>query len=243
MDVAGDPRRSCGDPAGWIAIDGPAAAGKTTAARLVAERLGYLYVDTGAMYRALTLKVLKVGMPLRSGSLRPLLAATSVSLVTNAGFTPRVFLDGCDVTAAIRCREVTARVSQVSAVPEVREAMVRLQRRIACRHAVVMEGRDVGTVVLPQAKTKVFLTAARRERARRRLKDFLRSGHEATFLGQYLALMRRDRLDSRRAHSPLKMSPDAVLIDTTLLAPDNVADCIVSLHQRGGGGLVPWTRT
>lgn len=219
-----------------MAIDGPGASGKTTAARLVAARLGYLYVDTGATYRALTLKVLRLGTPLAAGSLSSLAVSTCVSLGVSAEGSSLVFLDGQDVTSAIRSPAVTAWVSAVSADPDVRRAMAGLQRELAAGGRVVMEGRDIGTVVLPGAATKVFLTAARWERARRRARDLRLAGHEAGVLGQYFALRRRDGLDRTRADSPLRIAPGAVLIDTTLLGPDEVAECIVALHQRGPGG-------
>lgn len=219
-----------------VAIDGPAAAGKTTAARLVAARLGYLYVDTGAMYRALTLKFLRLGMPFREASLSSLAACTQVGLAAGPGESLRVFLDCREVGDAIRSPAVTAWVSPVSAAPEVRRAMAGLQRALAAKGPVVMEGRDIGTVVLPGARTKVFLTASRQERARRRARDLRAAGRAASVLGQYLALRRRDGFDRHRAHAPLSLAPDAVLIDTTLLSPDDVAECIAALHERGAGG-------
>lgn len=227
-------RRPIGAGSRCVAIDGPAAAGKTTAAGLVAARLGYMYVDTGAMYRALTLKVLRLGMPLETASLNTIAACTQVLLAADTNADPRVYLDGEHVGDKIRGPEVTAWVSRVSAHPVIRCAMVALQRALASEGGVVMEGRDIGTVVLPEAATKVFLTASRQERARRRAADLRRQGHRAEVSAQYFALRRRDGFDRRRAHSPLKLASDAVLIDTTLLAPDEVAEWIIALHRRDG---------
>jgi cytidylate kinase len=221
-----------------VAIDGPAGAGKTTVARIVAAKLGYLYVDTGAMYRAVTLRVLRTGAPLVRDSLQPLVSSLDLRLLDGhrGSGEPRVLLDGEDVSQAIRCAAVTGWVSAVSADPAVRRAMVGLQRALAGAGGVVMEGRDIGTVVLPEAGTKVFLTAARRERARRRAKELARQGRPASVLQQYLAIRRRDRLDMSRPDSPLRTAADATIVDTTLLGPEEVAACVLALHSLGRKG-------
>lgn len=221
-----------------IAIDGPAGSGKTTVARLVAARLGYIYVDTGAMYRAVTLRFLQQGIPLGSPALlEQVLSSLSIRLgVTPAqGITP-VWLDNVDVSLAIRSVQVTRWVSPVSALPVVRRAMVRIQRELAASGCLVMEGRDITTVVLPDATTKIFLTAALRERAQRRAKELRAQGRTTSRLEQYWALRRRDRYDSTRADSPLSLSSTATIVDTTLLTPQEAADCIVALHLVNTGG-------
>lgn len=226
--------------AGSIAIDGPAGAGKTTVARLVARNLGLLYVDTGAMYRAITLKVLKSGAPLCPATLRDLLRSTAVHLsMTPGGAESKVYLDGEDVTRAIRSSWVNRWVSAVSARPEVRQEMQRLQRRLAARSSVVMEGRDIGTVVMPDAGTKVFLTAARRERVFRRTRELRGAGIRTSALQQFIDLGRRDRLDRGREDSPLRPAWDATVIDSTLISPEEVSECIIALHnsRRDGGSL------
>lgn len=231
--AAGAARRSFS-----IAIDGPAGSGKTTVAKLVAARLGYTYVDTGAMYRAVTLRFLKQGIPLApDDALEQVLSALSIRLgLTPAeGVTP-VWLDNVVVSQAIRSAQVTKWVSPVSALPVVRRAMVRIQSELAASGCLVMEGRDITTVVLPDATTKIFLTAALRERAQRRAKELRSQGHRTTRLQQYWAIRRRDHYDRTRADSPLTLASTATVVDTTLLTPDDAADCIVALHLVNTGG-------
>ena len=229
-------------PDAWpasIAIDGPAGSGKTTVARLVAARLGYLYVDTGAMYRAVTLRVLRQGAALAEESLTPLLADVRLrlGLAAEAGLTP-VWLDNQRVDGLIRGAQVTRHVSAVSAHHLVRRAMVALQREIGNGVPVVMEGRDIGTVVLPGATTKVLLTASLAERARRRARETVARGTKTTPMAQYWALRRRDRFDRTRADSPLRLAPGATVVDSTRLGPAEVADRIVVLHAAHTGGCV-----
>jgi len=163
-----------------IAIDGPAASGKSTTARLVAGRLGYLHVDTGAMYRAMTYKVLAAGIdPGETGRVADLARETGITISETDG-KAEVFLDGVDVGGRIRTPEVTRAVSQVSSVAAVRELMVREQRRLAATGGVVLEGRDIGTVVLPDADVKIFLVADETERARRRQRELREKDVEVT---------------------------------------------------------------
>lgn len=218
-----------------IAIDGPAGSGKTTVARLLAEQLGYVYVDTGAMYRAVTLRLLQQGAPFEQD--RSILAAVIADLnvklgLTSSGQAAPVWLDNVDVSRPIRSAAVTGLVSAVSADPAVRQAMVRLQREMAANGRVVMEGRDIGTVVLPNAITKVLLTAALRERAQRRAKELRGRGLPASRMAQYWAIRRRDQLDRNRTDSPLALAADATVVDSTLLGPAEVVAVIVALHQR-----------
>lgn len=211
-----------------IAIDGPAGAGKSTVARLVAERLGYLYIDTGAMYRALTFKALRLGCDLDdAGGLAALARQTEIRLASGGSGEPRVFLDGSEVTEAIRTPEVNRGVSLVARVPEVREALVELQRALADEGNVVMDGRDIGTVVLPEAEHKFFLTATLAERARRRGRDLVAQGYAASAPEIEAEMARRDRLDSERAASPLRQAEDAEAVDTTARSIGEVVDLIL----------------
>jgi cytidylate kinase len=210
-----------------IAIDGPAGAGKSTVARAVATALGYEYLDTGAMYRAVALAALENEVdPHDGGRLRDL--ARSLEIVA----TPeRVTIDGRDVTARIRDADVTEIAPSISARPEVREALVALQRDAAAAGDVVMEGRDIGSAAVPDAELKVFLTASLEERARRRVRQ-LGLPEDRDNLERYrLSIEARDATDSSRASSPLVRPPDAVLIDSTGLTLDEVVDQIVSLAR------------
>ncbi|RKY66005.1 MAG: (d)CMP kinase [Candidatus Latescibacterota bacterium] len=212
-----------------VAIDGPAASGKSTTARLVAERLGYRWVDTGAMYRALALKVVREKIkPWEEGRLREMLGRTEVRLEEGDGGL-RVLLDGEDVTDLVRSPEVTRAVSWVCALPFVREAMVQLQRRMAAGGGVVMEGRDIGTVVVPDAEVKVFLDADVRERARRRWRELREKGMDVSLEDVERELEERDRKDSAREHSPLRRAPDAILVDTTNLSVEEQVERIVRM--------------
>ncbi|WP_424236045.1 (d)CMP kinase [Bhargavaea ginsengi] len=212
-----------------IAIDGPAAAGKSTIAKLVAEKLGYTYIDTGAMYRALTYKAIGAGIDLdKAAEVEALLPGTEIVLKAGAdGQT--VWLDGSDVSTEIRTTPVTNGVSAVSAHAGVRTYMVDAQRRMAEEGGVVMDGRDIGTAVLPDAELKVFMTASVEERARRRHAENLRRGFDSSLeqLAGEIAL--RDKKDSEREVSPLVQAEDAVLLDTTALSINEAADAILEL--------------
>lgn len=198
-----------------IAIDGPAGAGKSTVARQVAERLGYMYVDTGAMYRAMALAMLRARVPLEDpAAVERCAAEVPFEVDVSSGIT-RVFLQGEDVTGQIRTPEVSRIVSAVAAVPGVRRRLVKLQRRLAERGGIVMDGRDIGTVVLPGADVKIFLTASLEERARRRWREWWQAGRTDDMEDVRRSLEERDRLDSARDESPLRVAPDAVVIDTT----------------------------
>ena len=215
-----------------IAIDGPAGTGKSTLARLLAGRLGGAYLDTGAMYRVATLRVLRSGIdPADRDAVAEATAELPLEIGTDAG-AERVLLDGEDVGSAIRSAEVTAAVSAVSAVPEVRTNLVELQRRLASGGGtVVLEGRDIGTVVLPDAEVKVFLTASAEVRARRRTEQDLAAGRPAVYEEVLAAVVERDRQDSSRETSPLRAADDAVVVDTSDLTLEEVLDELVALAE------------
>lgn len=214
-----------------IAIDGPAASGKSTTARLVAGRLGYLHVDTGGMYRAMTLKVLRAGIdPADTAAIDALAAGTTIT-VAAVGGREGIGLDGEDVSDAIRSPEVTRAVSQVSAVRSVRELMVREQRRLAANGAVVLEGRDIGSVVLPGADVKIFLVADPAERARRRRKELLARGVDIPLAELEREIRERDRRDSSREISPLKKADGAVEVDTSSLTVDEQVGRILAVVE------------
>ncbi|MBC7254038.1 MAG: (d)CMP kinase [Actinobacteria bacterium] len=219
-----------------IAIDGPAGAGKSTVARSLSRRLHLPYLDTGAMYRALTLKALRQRLDLEDGpGLAEMARGTDMRGEYRRGMRPpyRFFLDGEDVTAAIRSREVSAHVSQVSSHPEVRREMVRKQRACAQEGGLVAEGRDVGTVVFPRADFKFFITASLKERARRRYREMRREGYPVTLKAVEQEMLRRDHLDSTRKVNPLRRAPDAVVIDTTGMSVSQVVSEILGVVGSG----------
>ena len=214
-----------------ITIDGPAGAGKSTVAQKVAARLGLIYVDSGATYRAAALKVLESGIdPQDELAVAKLISATGVQVTTKDG-EPRVLIDGNDVTVRLRTPEVTLAAAQVSRLLEVRTKLIEIQRAFARGRGVVMEGRDIGTVVFPQAQLKIFLKADVEERARRRLKQDTRESREATLEKTAYEIGRRDQLDAERKISPLMPAADAVEIDSTHLQADEVVEQILTLAQ------------
>jgi cytidylate kinase len=215
-----------------VAIDGPAGSGKSTTARLVARRLGYRHIDTGAMYRAVALKALREGAdPEDGGACGALAASMQITFDDSAGGGQTVYADGVDVTDDIRTPEVTRAVSPVSAHPSVRAAMVRCQRELAEAGGAVLEGRDIGTVVLPSAEVKVYLVAAAGVRAMRRLKDLQEQGVDTTVEEVEEDLVRRDEYDSGRETSPLKRAVGSVQVDTSDLTVDGQVAQIADITQ------------
>lgn len=215
-----------------IAIDGPAASGKSTTAKLVARRLGYLHIDTGAMYRAITLRVLEEKIALDDvKSIRSVAERSKVRL-ERIDHANRVLLDGRDVTKEIRSREVTRAVSMISSYQPVRDVLVREQRRIAKNGGVVLEGRDIGTVVLPKADLKIFMVASAGERATRRKKELEQSG---TIVDRHVLeeeILERDRKDTMRAASPLQKAADAIELDTSLLTIDQQVEFVIAKAKK-----------
>ena len=215
-----------------IAIDGPAASGKSTTAELVARRLGYLHLDTGAMYRAVTLGVLKGGIDVADRPAVEEFARTSALIVEAGGSEGnRILLNGEDMTAEIRSPKVTKNVSAISSYGAVRSVLVREQRKMAEQGGIVLEGRDIGTVVLPDAELKIFMVATVSERAKRRRKDLLKAGIEVQEEELVRDIEERDRKDSTRDVSPLKMAPDAIKVDTSNMTIDEQVTFIVNKAQ------------
>lgn len=210
-----------------IAIDGPAGSGKSTTARLVAQKLGYIYIDTGAMYRALTLKVIESGIdPNDESSIIKIAENTKIELTyENGNF--KIILDGKDVSEKIRTPEVTSLVSIVSAHPKLRDIMVKKQRELGKNGGVVMDGRDIGTVVFPEADLKIFMTADVRERAKRRQKELEAQGFNVEIEKLIKEIEERDRFDSTREVGPLKKADDAIEIDTTNLTIDEQVELVL----------------
>ena len=212
-----------------IAIDGPAASGKSTVGRLVAKRLGYLYLDTGAMYRALTLKAIERGVDLENErALIDLARKTQIDLKVGRGGELKVFLGQRDVTHEIRAPRITNEVFYIAKVGGVRERMVNLQREIGQKKNIVIEGRDIGTVVFPQADKKFYLDAHFKERARRRYKELCQSGRSVRLENVEEELCIRDEKDRTREVGPLKTAFDAIHLDATHLTIEEVVDRICS---------------
>ncbi|MEA2625362.1 MAG: CMP/dCMP kinase [Candidatus Binatota bacterium] len=219
-----------------VAIDGPAGAGKSTIGALVAERLGYLFLDTGAMYRAVALAAMRRGIDPDDGPKLTELAKSVRIMIgpptKQDGRAYTVLLDGSDVTWEIRSMDVDRIVSQVARVSGVRDAMVEQQRTLAGQGRVVMVGRDIGTVVLPNAERKIFLTASASERARRREEELASRGERRARQDLLHEILRRDQLDTERAVSPLKAADDAIIVQTDGLSVRQALDNVLAAIQR-----------
>ncbi|MEA0552127.1 (d)CMP kinase [Lysinibacillus irui] len=214
-----------------IAIDGPAGAGKSTIAKIVAEALGFTYIDTGAMYRAVTYKAMQQNIHLDDEAKLAEMLMTSTIELKPSPQGQLVFLDGRNVSAEIRSNEVTSSVSQVAAHAKVRELLVAQQQKLAANGGVVMDGRDIATHVLKDAELKIFMSATVEERARRRLIDNQKRGIDSSLekLQEEIAL--RDKKDSEREASPLIQAEDAIFLDTTALSIDDAAQAILKLAE------------
>ncbi len=214
-----------------VAIDGPAGAGKSTMAKRVAEALGFLYVDTGAIYRTVGLAARRAGVEDSAGT-AALLPGLKVALDYGADGLQHMYLNGEDVTAEIRRPEISLYASRVSAIPEVRSFLLQKQRDLAATRNVVMDGRDIGTVVLPNADVKIFLTAAPEERARRRHAELLERGMDSTYENVLADLTERDQNDMNRPVAPLRRAEDAVQVDTTGISLEDSFTLLLDTIQR-----------
>lgn len=215
-----------------IAIDGPSGAGKSTLARALAKALGYLYVDTGAIYRTVGLQASRTGVdPEDRDGVVALLPGLDIRLGYGEDGVQRMFLNGEDVSQAIRQHEISRYASGVSALPEVRAFLLDRQRQLAAEQDVVMDGRDIGTVVLPQADVKIFLTAAPEARARRRWLELQQRGDQTDYETVLRDVIDRDEKDTNRATAPLRQAEDAVLADTTQLDLEQSLDLLISIAK------------
>jgi cytidylate kinase len=214
-----------------IAIDGPSGAGKSTVARLLAERLGYIFIDTGAMYRAIAWKAKKEGVPLNEESLKIICSTTEINLKRVSGRT-RVFVDDKDVTEEIRTPEIGMMASTVSAFPCVRERLLELQRSMGRNGGIVMEGRDIGTVIFPDAEIKFFLDATIDERGKRRHLDLLSREIKDEPERVTEEIKKRDEADSKRALAPLRRADDSIYIDSTKMSMDDVIEVMLKEIER-----------
>ena len=215
-----------------VAIDGPAGAGKSSIAKILARTLGFIYVDTGALYRAIGLYTLRKGVGIRdTDGIIALLPEIDVD-IRYVGEEQHVFLNGEDVNGLIRTEEVSMAASAVSAVPEVRTFLLETQRGLARRYSVVMDGRDIGTVILPDAACKIFLTASPEVRARRRYDQLVEKGQEADYEAVLADLIRRDYDDSHREVAPLKLAEDGIEVDTSDLTLQESIDLVIETAKK-----------
>ncbi len=215
-----------------VAIDGPAGAGKSTISKKVASALGYVYIDTGAMYRTVGLKAVKCGIDTKDEKgVTSILDGLDID-IRHEGVEQHIYLDGENVSDKIRTPEISMAASNVSAIPAVRVAMVDMQRKLAENHDVVMDGRDIGSFVLPNAEIKIFLTASPEARAKRRYNELIGKGESVSFEDVYNDMVQRDKNDSTRAVSPLVVAEGATVIDTSKLNLEESVEAVIS-HVRG----------
>jgi len=212
-----------------IAIDGPAGAGKSTIAKIIAQTLGFLYIDTGAMYRALTQKVLSQNVDITDTKrIIELARSLTIDLINNPDGSLKILMDGKDVSREIREPRITRHVSDIAKIKEVRQVMLQLQRELGERGNSILDGRDIGTVVFPDAEKKFYLDAHFSERVNRRHKELNESGNDVTWDSVESDLSNRDTIDSTREHAPLKQAHDAIYVDTTDLNIQQVVEKVLS---------------
>ncbi len=211
-----------------VAIDGPAGSGKSTISKIIAKKLGFTYLDTGAMYRMITYYALTNNLDLDNNEVVEKMLLDAKLDINGENF----YLNGADISKEIRGVEVTQNVSKVASIKIVREKLVDLQREISKGKRVILDGRDIGTVVFPNANLKVFLNASAEERAKRRLKDFAEKGIEQNYEDVLKDIIKRDKMDSERKESPLKKASDAVEIDTSNMGIEGVCETIIGLIQK-----------
>lgn len=214
-----------------IAIDGPGGAGKSTIAKALSKKLNYIYVDTGALYRAIGLYIYRLGINTKDAeAVSSKLKEINLELKHIDG-EQKVFLNGEDVSTEIRLPEMSMAASNISAIPKVREFLLNLQRDIAVHNNIIMDGRDIGTVILPNAQVKIYLTASPERRAQRRYKELIEKGMEVTFEKVLSDIIERDRNDMNREVAPLKMADDAVLVDSDNMNAAEVMERIIEIMQ------------
>ncbi len=220
-----------------VAIDGPSGAGKSTIARAAAARFGFIYVDTGAIYRTVGLAAARAGLPLGAEQdVLKLLPGLDIAFGYGEDGAQHMYLNGEDVSGLIRTPEISMRASEVSAMPEVRACLLDMQRKMAESHSVIMDGRDIGTVVLPNASLKIFLTASPERRAERRYLELREKGATDSYDEVLRDIIKRDKNDSSRAAAPLKRADDAIEVDTSELTLDESVERICALISDRTGG-------
>ena len=220
-----------------IAIDGPAAVGKSTMGKLIARELGFLYIDTGAIYRAITWKVLKNNININDENIISNLVSNTCVTIEKANCKSlndyyHIFIDGEDVTEEIRNPRIDQNVSQIARLPKIRKQLIYLQRKLAEKGDIVMEGRDIGSVILPQADIKFYFTASEEERIKRRYKELMDKGYSIDYKEVKKQIIQRDKIDSKRKYAPLIKAKDAILIDSTEKSIEEVKDNILKIIKK-----------
>ena len=220
-----------------IAIDGPAAVGKSTMGKLIARELGFLYIDTGAIYRAITWKVLKSNISLNDENIISNLVSNTCVTIEKANCKSlndyyHIFVDGEDITEEIRNPRIDQNVSQIARLPKIRKQLIYLQRKLAEKGNIVMEGRDIGSVILPQSDIKFYFTASEEERIKRRYKELIDKGYSIDYEEVKKQIIQRDKIDSKRKSAPLIKAKDAILIDSTEKSIEEVKDNILKIIKK-----------
>ena len=220
-----------------IAIDGPAAVGKSTMGKLIARELGFLYIDTGAIYRAITWKVLKSNISLNDENIISNLVSNTCVTIEKANCKSlndyyHIFVDGEDITEEIRNPRIDQNVSQIARLPKIRKQLICLQRKLAKKGNIIMEGRDIGSIILPQADIKFYFTASEEERIKRRYKELINKGYSIDYEEVKKQIIQRDKIDSKRKYAPLIKAKDAILIDSTKKSIEEVKDKILKIIKK-----------